>query len=187
MSLEIFGRVMLFALTLVAAIPSSAQEPPPAEPEGYRLDNYHARTPATLKGATVIDTEQAFEIWTKKEAVFVDTLSRPSRPTELPKDAPWQPPSRRDIPGSAWLPGTGLGELTPAFSRYFEQGLARATMKDKSKPLVFYCRANCWASWNAAKRALTLGYTEVSWYPGGADGWENAGHPLEERQPEPFE
>ena len=69
---------MLFALTLVAAIPSSAQEPPPAEPEGYRLDNYHARTPATLKGATVIDTEQAFEIWTKKEAVFVDTLSRPS-------------------------------------------------------------------------------------------------------------
>ena len=86
MSLETFGRMMLFGLTLAAAIPSSAQELPPAEPEGYRLDNYHARTPATLKGATVIDTEQAFEIWTKKEAVFVDTLSRPSRPTELPKE-----------------------------------------------------------------------------------------------------
>jgi hypothetical protein len=25
------------------------------------------------------------------------------------------------------------------------------------------------------------------WYPPGADGWEQAGHPLEERQPEPRE
>jgi rhodanese-related sulfurtransferase len=32
---------------------------------------------------------------------------------------------------------------------------------------------------------LTLGYSNVSWYPEGTDGWAAAGHPLEERQPEP--
>ena len=36
-------------------------------------------------------------------------------------------------------------------------------------------------SWNAAKRALALGYAHVAWYPEGADGWAAAGLPLEKR------
>jgi rhodanese-related sulfurtransferase len=40
-------------------------------------------------------------------------------------------------------------------------------------------------SWNAAKRAMSLGYSNVAWYPEGADGWAKAGHPLEPREPEP--
>jgi len=168
------------------ALPASAEEPPP-EPEGYRLEKYHAPTPETLKGATVLDTARAFDVWSTKEAVFVDALAHPARPADLPKEAEWREPPRRDIPGSIWLPGTGFGALTPAVARYFENALARATQGDKAKPLVFYCRTFCWASWNAGKRALALGYTKVSWYPLGADGWEKAGHPLEERQPEPME
>jgi PQQ-dependent catabolism-associated CXXCW motif protein len=69
---------------------------------------------------------------------------------------------------------------------YFEQGLARATQGDKSKPLVFYCRKDCWMSWNAAKRALALGYGAVNWYPDGTDGWAEAKQPLEPREPEPL-
>jgi PQQ-dependent catabolism-associated CXXCW motif protein len=182
-----FVGIAVAAAALAFALAASAQEPSPPEPEGYRLDNYHAPTPATLKGATVIDAARAFEIWNNKEAVFIDTVARPSRPVNSPKEAIWQAPPRLDIPGSIWLPNTGFGELTPAAMRYFEIGLARASANDNSKPLVFYCRTNCWASWNAAKRALTLGYISVSWYPGGADGWEKAGHPLEERQPEPMD
>jgi PQQ-dependent catabolism-associated CXXCW motif protein len=179
-----FATIIIMALF---AVPRAWAEEPPPEPEGYRLGSYHAPTPATLKGATVIDTERTFEIWTKKEAAFIDALSRPSRPADLPKEVIWRPSPRHDIPGSLWLPDTGLGELTPALQNYFESGLARASGNDKSKALVFYCRTNCWASWNAAKRALTLGYKNVSWYPGGADAWEKAGHPLEERPPEPME
>jgi rhodanese-related sulfurtransferase len=29
-------------------------------------------------------------------------------------------------------------------------------------------------SWNAAKQALSYGYTNVAWYPEGTDGWQRA-------------
>jgi rhodanese-related sulfurtransferase len=40
-------------------------------------------------------------------------------------------------------------------------------------------------SWNAAKRALAMGYVNVAWYPEGTDGWEEAGLPLTEAKPAP--
>lgn len=159
----------------------------PPEPEGYRFDPLHATTPATLKGASVLDTGKTFELWSKKQAVFIDALSRPPKPEGLPKDAVWRDKPRFDIPGSIWLANTGFGALPDPMARYFESGLVKASGGDKSKPLVFYCRLDCWASWNAAKRAMTLGYSNVSWYPEGTDGWAAAGHPLEERKPEPSE
>ena len=67
---------------------------------------------------------------------------------------------------------------------YFRTGLEKATGGDKAKPLVFYCLRDCWMSWNAAKRAIAVGYRDVSWYPDGTDGWSEAGHPLENRKPE---
>ena len=33
-------------------------------------------------------------------------------------------------------------------------------------------------SWNAAKRALALGYGNVAWFPDGTDAWEALGLPL---------
>jgi coenzyme PQQ precursor peptide PqqA len=41
-------------------------------------------------------------------------------------------------------------------------------------------------SWNAAKRALALGYRNVVWYPEGSDGWAAAGLPLQAAEPEPM-
>ncbi len=40
-------------------------------------------------------------------------------------------------------------------------------------------------SWNAAKRALALGYRNVAWFPDGSDGWQDAGLPLADAQPAP--
>jgi PQQ-dependent catabolism-associated CXXCW motif protein len=51
--------------------------------------------------------------------------------------------------------------------------------------VVVYCQADCWMSWNAAKRILAYGYSDVAWYPEGTDGWERAGLDLTESQPEP--
>ncbi|ARN80227.1 PQQ-dependent catabolism-associated CXXCW motif protein [Methylocystis bryophila] len=177
--------IIALCVTFAAACAAQAQEEPPLEPEGYRMEKYHAPTPATLKGATVVDTAQAFDLWTRKAAVFIDAIARPKRPADLAPDALWSPEPRRNIPGSLWLADTGFGELSPEAQRYFEEGLARATGGDKSKPILFYCRTHCWASWNAGKRAMTLGYTNIFWYPGGADAWEKAGHPLEEKGPAP--
>jgi len=68
---------------------------------------------------------------------------------------------------------------------YFSKGLERATHSDHTKLIVFYCLADCWMSWNAAKRALSLGYPNVAWYRDGTDGWLAAGLPLKDATPEP--
>ncbi|WP_036292761.1 PQQ-dependent catabolism-associated CXXCW motif protein [Methylosinus sp. PW1] len=174
---------LALGLVFLVSAPAAAETVP--EPEGYRLSDFRAAVPATLRGARVIDTQQAFALWRDKAAVFVDVLPRPPRPAGLPPEAVWRDKPRFDIPGSVWLPETGYGELPDASLRYFESGLARVTAKDQSRPLVFYCLADCWMSWNAAKRALALGYSNVSWFSQGTDGWAAAGHPLEPREPEP--
>ena len=68
---------------------------------------------------------------------------------------------------------------------YFERGLTSASDGNRERMLVFYCLANCWMSWNAAKRAIALGYTHVAWYPDGTDGWAAEHLPLELRNPLP--
>ncbi len=155
----------------------------PPEPDSYRTGEYRAPTPLTLKGARVLSTAEARELWRGKAAAFIDVLPQPPRPANLPPGTIWQEKPRYDIPGSLWLPDTGYGELAPVMLDYFKRGLAIATQNNPKATLVFYCQAECWMSWNAAKRALELGYTHVDWYRDGTTGWEKAGLPLERRQP----
>jgi PQQ-dependent catabolism-associated CXXCW motif protein len=155
------------------------------EPEGYRTDNYRAAVPATLKGARVVTTEDAEAIWHAGSAVFIDVLPHAPKPPNLPPDTVWRDKPRFNIPGSVWLPDTGYGALAVPTEDYLRTGLSRATRSDRTKLLVFYCQANCWMSWNAAKRALSIGYTNVAWYPDGTDGWQQADLPVEESRPQP--
>jgi PQQ-dependent catabolism-associated CXXCW motif protein len=154
------------------------------EPAGYRLNEYRAPTPATLAGARVLTTAEAKLYW-MNGAAFVDVLAHSPRPTNLPDGTIWREKTRRDIPGSVWLPDTGHGELAEETENYFRLGLEQITQSDRTKFLVFYCLRDCWMSWNAAKRALALGYKNVAWYPDGTDGWEAAGLPFQEAKPEP--
>jgi PQQ-dependent catabolism-associated CXXCW motif protein len=155
------------------------------EPSGYRMEDYRAPTPATLAGATVLSTETAHDLWARQGAVFVDVLPRPPRPAGLPAETIWRPKPREDIPGSIWLPDTGYGVLAPVMQDYFVQALRTATGGDPGRLLVFYCQRDCWMSWNAAKRALVLGYVHVAWYPDGTDGWVARDFPVEPRTPIP--
>ena len=178
-----FALVVLFLLGLLDTWPVRAD--PPAEPEGYRLSDYRSPVPSTLKGARVVDTAGAHALWSSGAAIFVDVLPQAPRPADLPAGTIWRDKPRADIPRSLWLPDTGYGMLHPSMEAYFRAGLERASHGDKAAAFVFYCLADCWQSWNAAKRALSLGYAGVIWYPDGTNGWEAAGFPLEPRQPEP--
>ena len=174
-------RIALLAgLWLVVAAPAWAAPP---EPEGFRTEAYRAPTPATLQGASVLSTAQAHALWQSQSGVFIDVLPQAPRPKTLPREVVWRDPPRDDIPGSLWLPDTGYGELAPAMRDYFVAGVTKAKRGDAT--LVFYCQRDCWMSWNAAKRALALGFAPVAWYPDGVDGWREAGFPLEARKPEP--
>ena len=176
---------VIVAAALLFSIGAAVAEPPPPEPDAYRMDAYRAPVPVTLKGATVIDTSQAFDLWRRHAATFIDALPHPPKPDGLPKNAVWRETPRDDIPGSLWLPDTGYGALADVTQRYFEKGLQKASGGDRQRPLAFYCLTNCWMSWNAAKRAIAMGYAHVYWYPDGTDGWAAAGHPLEAARPEP--
>lgn len=172
-------------LAVVLGAPALAQQQEPFEPEAYRTDNYRAPVPATLAGARVLTTAEAEAIWRAKSGAFIDVLPRPPKPKNLPEGTVWRDTPRRNIPGSLWLPDTGYGALPPAMDDYFSRGLARASHDDKAALLVIYCLADCWMSWNAAKRAMVHGYRNVAWYPEGTDGWERAKLPTEDAQPDP--
>jgi PQQ-dependent catabolism-associated CXXCW motif protein len=176
---------LLTVLGLVVLCAATETPPPPPEPPDYRMDDYRAPTPPTLHGGTVLSTDEARRHWEGHDAVFVDVLPQPPRPAGLPASTIWRPKPRLDVPGSVWLPDTGYGVLAPVMEDYFERGLQQATGGDRDRLIVFYCLANCWMSWNAAKRAIALGYGHVAWYPEGTDGWAEDHLPLEARTPVP--
>jgi PQQ-dependent catabolism-associated CXXCW motif protein len=172
-----------FAISVLAAL-AHAQDLV-LEPEGYRTDEYRAPVPDTLSGGRVITTAEAEAIWRAKNGVFIDVLPRPPKPSNLPTGTIWRDRPRFNIPGSIWLPDTGYGQLAAVSEDYLRQGVARASNDNRAALLVIYCQANCWMSWNAAKRILSYGYSNVAWYPDGTDGWERANLPMAQSEPEP--
>ncbi len=174
------GFVLMLGVVLGGSLGARAQ---PAEPQGYRLDDYRAPTPAAVAGAAALDTPAAHQLWKSGGAAWIDVLAAPHRPANLPAAAVWLPMPRRDIPGSLWLPDVGHGQLNPKLEAYFRTNLDQATKHRRDAPVVFYCLANCWMSWNAVKRAASWGYTRVYWYRDGTDGWEAAKLPLAVAEP----
>ena len=172
-------RGLAVAILVLAA--TAALGAPP-EPEGYREGDYRSPTPATLRGAAVVTTPEAERLW-RAGAAFVDVLPRPPRPTTLPPGTIWRDAPHDSIPHAHWLPNTGFGALASSTEAYFRSGLAAATEGSLEKPVVLFCQRDCWMSWNAARRALALGYRSVHWYPDGTDGWGEAGLPLERASP----
>ena len=100
---------------------------------------------------------------------------------------PWMPPPHRDLAGSTWLPETGRGAVTPEVDAWFERALQKVTGGDRAMPVVFYCQADCWMSWNAARRAIEHGWAKVIWYPDGPEAWAAAGLRLAEAHPSPMD
>ncbi len=180
---RLLAAVFVFCL-MVAPDPAVAQTVP--EPEDYRMTGFRAPVPATLRGGTVLTTAETGALVDGDKVILVDVLPRPPKPAGLPEGTIWRPRKRYNIPGSVWLPNTGFGALNEAWEHYFRDNLARLTARGEGRRLLFYCLAECWMSWNAAKRAIAYGYRGVYWYPDGTDGWEAAGRFTDESEPVPL-
>jgi PQQ-dependent catabolism-associated CXXCW motif protein len=176
------GRRVLALATLVLVAAPSVAAPPP-EPADYRFDDYNAPTPFTVVGRNAIETAEVQRLWEAHAAIFIDVIAAPRRPASLPAGSLWLPTPHLDIPGSLWLPDSGRGALSSEFEAWFRASLTRITAARGDAPLVFYCRTDCWLSWNATKRAIEWGYSAAAWYRDGSDGWRAAGLPLAEAQP----
>lgn len=142
-----------------------------------------APVPDALEGAVTVGTDGVRRLVEEGGAVLIDVLPAPPRPGGLPPTTLWMPPERRNIPGSVWLPNVGYGALSDALESYLRDNLARVAAGDPGKRLVIYCLADCWMSWNAARRAVGYGYSGVHWYPDGTTGWEAEGLPVEKAAP----
>lgn len=175
----------MLALSTAPLQAQSMRSLPPPEPSGYRLDDYRAPTPQTLAGATVLDTKQARALWQERKAVFIDVLPHVPKPANLPEGTLWRDPPHETIAGAAWLPEVGRGALAPATEDYFKRSLAELSHDRREEALVFFCKKDCWMSWNAAKRALSYGYRRIYWYAAGVDGWQAEGLSLETAKPRP--
>ena len=167
------------ALALLLAGAASAQPAPEAvpEPEGFRGEPYRAPVPATLQGATVIGPAEAAALHARG-VPFVDALPRQKRPEGLPAGTIWNAEIHRTIPGAVWLYDTGYDRISTVEETRLAKGLAQVTKDDKAAPVVIFCKADCWMGWNAAKRAVAMGYSAVNWYPEGVDGWLATGGAL---------
>ena len=153
------------------------------EPAGFRMDHYRGDVPDTLTGARVVLTSELARLIAAGHPVLIDVLPAPAPPPDARAGLPRMPLPHRDIAGSVWLADVGRGALAPAMEAGFRARLAELTGGHQSAPIVFYCLKQCWMSWNAAKRAVRLGYTGVLWYPDGIDGWQQAGLPTTVNKP----
>ncbi len=177
---------MAAALMLVSIPGASAADAGAVpEPDGYRTDDYRTPVPLTLKGARTIDADDAEKIIGEGRALFIDVYPRAKKPPNLPKGTIWRDPTHMSIKGAYWLPNVGYGVLSDEFEEYFRTRLAMLTANDPARPVVFFCQRDCWMSWNAAKRALEWGYTDVLWFSEGTDAWQDHGFDLVKVEPVP--
>jgi rhodanese-related sulfurtransferase len=112
--------------------------------------------PQFLEGTHRITAEELIDLVNQKDdLVIIDARKRSDR-------------EKGFIEGSINLPDT---ETNP-------ESLAK-DIPSKSTPVVFYCNGiRCHRSVNAAKRAVTAGYTEIYWFRGGWGEWTEKGYPV---------
>lgn len=175
----LFAIVVFADLALIHTAQSDETSPSGTllfDPEtGYRVGRYRTPTPDTVPGGKRVLTDAVQQMVDDGTAVLIDVLSAEGVGPD-PIDGEWLVSKPHDnIPGSVWLPEVGQGTLDEVMMRYFQDQLTALTDGVTDRAIVFYCVADCWMSWNAARRAAKWGYTNVHWYAEGTDGWVENG------------
>ncbi len=176
MRLAAFAKFVLTAM-LLAFGPALADSTVPV-PDGYRQDDYRAPVPDSVPGAEVLHLPAMRDLVARGDAVLIDVLPAPRRPDSMRPGTPWLPQPHRSLPGALWWPEVGRGALPDGAEARFTERLRAATDGDTGRLVVFFCLNDCWMSWNAARRAASLG-VRAGWFPEGVDGWEAAGLPVQ--------
>jgi PQQ-dependent catabolism-associated CXXCW motif protein len=133
-------------------------------PQPTLQSNVGSPTPLTLPGGHVITTAEVKQAL-GTNIVFIDV---------------WQQPTHPSLPGAVPMPGAGNpGSFNDETQQRLWTALAQATNKQPDRPIVFFCTGSrCWESYNAALRAVNMGFKMVLWYRGGLAAWQAAGGPM---------
>ena len=140
-----------------------------AQTTEVRAEKFHAHTPRHHPLAQTIATRELHALVIgATPPVLIDVLGGKVRSGGFRK--------RRSLPGALWLKGAGLddGRADDVDVR-LKAKLDELLAGDASRSIVFFClSAECWLSYNAALRAVGLGYANVYWYRGGVLSWQKA-------------
>ena len=175
------------ACLLLLGFQACAQDDHIDPASGFRISHYRAVVPDTAPGATRVGTKEVETIYKDGKAAFIDVVPSTGAGFD-PDTGEWRLSERHaNIPGSKWLPDVGRGAPGAVLESYFMANLASLTGGDKAHPILIYCQADCWMSWNAVKRAATYGYANIYWYPDGIDGWAEWDNPTAPAVPVPVD
>ena len=108
---------------------------------------FHAPTPSSVAGAKTISTVDLVRmLFSPTPPILVNVLANP----------------KVFIPGS--IAANDLGSDLSSKGDLNSKKFLETHLKKKDKTVVFYCLSwQCWLSYNAALRAISLGYSNVSW------------------------
>jgi PQQ-dependent catabolism-associated CXXCW motif protein len=136
-------------------------------PQPFLQFNVSNPTPTAIPGGRIVTTEQL------REAILG------GRRQFLLLDA-WYDFNHQSLPGALHLPYSGSpGDFNDMVQAQLWQQLYQLTGGNPGYPLVFFCAGSgCWESYNAALRAIYMGYSNVYWYRGGVASWRAANLPL---------
>jgi PQQ-dependent catabolism-associated CXXCW motif protein len=127
-----------------------------------------SQTPLIIPGGRRVTTGEMVNL-INTDAIVVDVLRDTTG-------------GHRTLPGAIYMPGAGdPGTFRDRLQRRFSSVLAQLTSQDANRTLVFLCQGSkCWESYNAALRAMQLGYRNVLWYRGGLSAWIAANQQLQQ-------
>ena len=136
-------------------------------PQATLQANVGSETPLTIPGGHVITTMEMRQA-AGSEILFIDV---------------WNTGAHPSLPGAILMPGAGnAGSFTDDTQQRLWTALSQLTNQQAQRPLVFFCTGpRCWESYNAALRAINMGFKTVLWYRGGLASWQAAGLPMPAR------
>lgn len=149
---------------------------------GYRLTHYRGIVAQAPEGVERIDTARAKVLW-RAGAVFVDVNPAAGAVRDDATGRWTLAEPHHSIPGAYWLPETGRGALSPEIETYLVRRVRKFVARNLYRPIVVFCQADCWMSWNAALRLHRAGIRRIVWFADGLDGWRGAKLPVTSVRP----
>ena len=152
--------------------------------EGYRRARYRApvdRNPAPARRIALAD---ALKLRPGKNALFLDVLPAEGGVRDAAMGRWTLAEPHETIPGALWFPEVGRAPVDAALWAGLVAAVAQTRGRHPGWPVVVFCRADCWMSWNAARRLALGGVPGVVWLAEGIEGWHDAARPLAPVQPQ---
>ena len=172
-----------------AALPGATDTTAPApadlfDPAGFRRARYRAPVDRAPTPAATLPLARALALRPGHDALFLDVLPAEGARRDPASGAWLGAPPHQTVPGARWFPEVGRAAPDPVLWAGFLAAVRAVQARHPRWPVVVFCRADCWMSWNAARRLAQAGVPRVAWFAEGIDGWHDARRPLEPAAPE---